>query len=175
MEDYFNQPLDDLRKHSRTKEPLHRDNLRSFPSTISEPLDRDNLLKNQFLNPGSGSSSRQGLLAGFRDGVASHSPDLPCPNMAPTVTESSFSEESRETSLARFTNAEVFDQPDPAVSPTHPSYRFFYYMKKNENVPSPDFLSERWDRIMDQWGHSMKNAYVLNSLLLILYLSKYRI
>ena len=140
MEDYFNQPLDDLRKHSRI-EPLDRDNLRSFPSTISEPLDRDNLRKIQFFNSGSGSSSSQVLLAGFRDGVTPYLAPLGCPLNS-----------------------------DPAVSPTHPSCKFFYYMKKNENVPSPDFLSERWDRIMDQWGQSMKYAYVLNSLLLILYL-----
>ena len=30
-------------------------------------------------------------------------------------------------------------------------------------VPSADFLKERWVGIMDQWGKSMKHAYVLDS------------
>jgi hypothetical protein len=58
------------------------------------------------------------------------------------------------------------------------NYRFLWHMSKQAHyetqsqvsaltssnvVPSPDFLRERWTGIMDQWGQSMKNAYVLNS------------
>ena len=58
---------------------------------------------------------------------------------------------------------------------SQPNQRFFWHVNKNAPykteplalyssnvVPSPDFLRDRWARIMDKWGQSMKNAYVLN-------------
>ena len=64
-----------------------------------------------------------------------------------------------------------------------PNYRFFWHTNENAPfeterlalyssnvVPSPDFLRDRWAGIMDKWGQSMKNAYVLN---LKSYISKF--
>jgi hypothetical protein len=63
----------------------------------------------------------------------------------------------------------------PDLGPNY-HWQFFWYMNKNLKasygtefsalnlvnvVPSPDFLRERWAEIMDKWGQSMKNAYVL--------------
>ena len=57
---------------------------------------------------------------------------------------------------------------------TQPNYKFYWHMNKKApyetqpEIPTltsynvvPDF--PRWDKIMDQWGQSLKNAYVLNS------------
>jgi isopenicillin N synthase-like dioxygenase len=61
--------------------------------------------------------------------------------------------------------------PPKSTQSPHPNYRYSWHMNKKASyesefpalnssnvVPSPDFLRERWTRIMDQWGQSMKNA-----------------
>ena len=59
--------------------------------------------------------------------------------------------------------------PSKGTQSPYPNRRFFWHMSNkaltsSNVVPSPDFLRQRWARIMDQWGQSLKNAYVvLNS------------
>ena len=110
MEDYFNQPLDDLRKDGRPE------------------------LKSNHV--------------GFAEQATSSTSDRGCPQKISDVGTSSL-----------LGNRRFFWHMSAALSPFNV-------------VPSSEFLRERWVGTMDQWGGSMKNAYVLNSKF---YISEFKI
>ena len=136
MEDYFNQPLDDLRK------------------------DEHSVL---------------GHYVGFTARAVSGTTGQGCPGLGASA-------EGQGTSTGQGTSKSFGISTQPLAPRLN--NKFFWHMGKNLKapyetqlpallvlaalnssnvVPSPDFLRKRWAGIMDQWGKSMRNAYVLNS------------
>ena len=138
MEDYFNQPPDDLRRDERPG-PFFT----GFTGGGTWVTDQ--------------SCVEQGTKANYK-------------SILSTSTSSSMSKEApSETSTDIMSKKAPSETPfDISARSPGPNYRFLWNMSKllalnrPNVVPSAAFLSERW-WIMNQWGQSMENAYVLNS------------
>ena len=137
MEDYFNQPLEDLRRDLRPPVQLH--------PRLAEQAAPAIIMSNFNLT-----QSTQSLIlvrTGFMEEAAPSAIMQPCKSAEPATTMTTLN-----FKLAR------------SILPFH-SFRFFWHMNpqvpelhSSNVVPSADFLRKRWSRIMDQWGQSMKNA-----------------
>ena len=120
MEDYFNQPLDELQKDERPELGYQVGVTLELTERPKCAVDEPCLKIIEALKP-----SERPL------DISAHSPDPKC----------------------RFFWS---------MSEKPPYETQFPALNSSNVVPSADFLKDRWAGIMDQWGKSMKNAYVLN-------------